>query len=118
MNWIPLPKPEIGTALALPVFLMARFGRHASRYGDSTFSFAAGAGATLLTFNTGQPVADSGTFVQPVVKLELGFSSYKVGFATALGYHDNFSSDSAPLRVGYRTQLITFSFINQPDPED
>jgi hypothetical protein len=113
-----LSDKKIGTALLVPVFLMARIGGHASRYGDWPVSFGAGIGAGLITFNAGEPVVDSGSFVQPMLKFEVAYHAFKLGFATGLGRHDNFTSSDATVRLAYRPQLLTLSFVSQPDPED
>lgn len=109
---------KVGTALALPVYLMARVGAHASRYGDWPIALGAGAGATLYTFNLGEPVADSGTFIQPQFKLEAAYSIFKLGYAMGIGYHDNFASSSDQIRLSYLTQFITLNLATQANPED
>ena len=72
----------------------------------------------LLSFNTGQPVRDSGTYLAPALRAELGYESFKVGFESALGGHDNFDANSTPVRLAYRAQTLTLTFITRPDPED
>ncbi|MFZ5893064.1 MAG: hypothetical protein ACOY0T_18535 [Myxococcota bacterium] len=113
-----LADKKIGTALAVPVYLMARLGRHASRYGDWPFSLGAGVGATFVTFNFGEPVVDSGSFLQPQFKLEAAYRSFKLGYAMGLTFHDNFSSNTDQIRLSYLTQYLALSFISQPDPEE
>lgn len=109
---------NVGTALALPVYLMARVGAHASRYGSWPVSFGAGAGASLVTFNFGDPVADSGTFIQPQFKIEAAYSIFKLGYAMGLGFHDNFASSNDQIRLSYLTQFLTLNLATQVDPEN
>jgi len=113
-----LEESKVGTALVIPAYLMARIGGHASRYGNWPVSFGAGVGMSLLTFNAGEPVADSGTFVQPLIKIEAAYRAFKLGFATGLGFHDNYKSSDATVRLSYHPQLFTLTFVTQPDPED
>jgi len=113
-----LSETKVGTALVLPAYLMARVGGQASRYGDWPVSFGAGVGISLVSFTAGEPVADSGTFAQPLMKFEAAYSSFKLGFSTGLGFHDNFKSPDATVRLSYRPTLFTLTLVTQPDPED
>jgi hypothetical protein len=109
---------KVGSALELPVLAMFRIGRHASRYSDWAISLGGGAGVSLVSFNSGQPISDSGSWLSPVFRIEAGYSSFKVGFESSLGAHKAYSSDAAADRVAYRTQTLTLTLTTQPDQED
>jgi hypothetical protein len=113
-----LAQTKVGTALQIPLFAMLRVGKHASRYSDWEVSLGAGIGVSLLSFNTGQPVRDSGSYLAPALRAELGYGSFKLGFESALGSHDNFDANSTPVRLAYRAQTLTLTLIGGPDPED
>jgi hypothetical protein len=95
-----------------------RVGKHASRYSDWDISLGAGAGVTLLRFNTGQPVSDRGSYLAPVLRAEVGYGGIKLGYEMTIGSHDNFDSSTDPVRLAYSAQTLALTILFSPDPED
>ena len=108
----------LGTLLSAPVFVMARVGDAASRYGTLGYSLGAGFGARYSTFKFFEPFIDSGTQVSPMLRFEVA-----LGFAQ-LGYEHSFSSYRPSAHgnlspdVEISTDSLTFSGLWQVSPDD
>jgi hypothetical protein len=108
--------PKLGTLIELPVFALARLGKHASRYGAWDFSAGAGVGLSLLRVSAGEPISNSASYVAPSLRFELGYGFFQVGYELAISSHDKSFGGSDHL--SYQAQTFTLAAVLQPDADD
>lgn len=105
---------ELGTVLRAPLFLMARLGYNASRYGNRRFSVNLGFGAVLARVNTGNPVLGAVTYVAPGARASVAFHRFELGLESEVLEHDDFSSSSDAIRISYLAAALTLSLRLAP----
>lgn len=106
---------ELGTVLRAPLFLMARLGYNASRYGNWGFAANLGFGPVLLRVNTGNPALGTVTYVAPGARASVAFHAFELGLETEVARHDDFSSSSEAIRVSYLGAALTLSLRFAPN---
>lgn len=106
---------ELGTLLRVPVFLMARLGYNASRYGNWPFTVNLGFGAALLRLNIGNPVLGTVTYVAPGARASVAFRRFELGLESEVAQHEDFSSPADPIRVSYLAAALTLSLRFAPN---
>jgi hypothetical protein len=107
---------KVGTLIELPVFAMARVGRHASRYGAWDVSLGAGVGFSFVDLSAGEPIANSAAYLAPALRLEAAYGIFQAGYEMALTNHDK--SFGGADHLSYRMTTITLAIALQPEPDD
>jgi len=107
---------KVGTLLELPVFAMARAGKHASRYGAWDISLGAGIGFSFIDLSAGEPIANSAAYLAPALRFEAAYGIFQAGYEMALSSHDK--SFGGADHLSYRVSTITLAVVLQPEPDD
>jgi hypothetical protein len=105
---------NLGTLFRAPLFLMARLGYNASRYGNRRFSVNLGFGAVLVRVSSGNPVLGTSTYLAPGARASVAFRAFELGLESEVARHDDFTSSSDAIRISYLAAALTLSLRIAP----